>query len=1094
MAATLVALALCSAAPTASAYTTRIHIALSNEIHDALVASGDGTVQLRLSPYSVKLPDEDAAAILAYPKAFRAGAIGPDNMVFPGMTDMSHALGLDPYRQCELLYAEAFTQRERAYALGCFLHGSSDAVAHHFVNYFAGETFTLTPLETSRVSGYINMVRHIITESMIQEGLYEHDPALLGAAAMSHTIVKDFVLRAYFDTGSALWKTMSKHAVAKLDAYRAANPSATLAEALQALDLGPAEYLVMLPLYVKELHAMRLEIRPFIEGEITTMQADTELGVTAGTDGVLGTPDDSTDCTATCPNKASKYFAYVNMLAPRVDADGDVLPPAVEKITDKLGDDLDRFMPAYVDTIALLSAQLNAGVTAKGSGFDMSTALLNSVMAPLNNWVDRATTIDYNSIKVAVLPSWLITFTEGLGLDVTWIIRDIFKPYTDAVRAVIRDYVIAEARTFLNGYLVAYETDRDAVIAYNTSLLNTAAAPDLGGNTLDFITDSGLWGYSFNMVAVTLGNHEVMLSTDEVTTGPASFDASYTLSWSQAGQCDYLAPAVFPLGMDVSALLTVSTDKVYPATAAGDAPVECHAGSLSAFGTPSMSTCAVTTLDDLIAGPGYTGSLSRAYPPEFSSGSPACRNLTVPGLPTPTAAGTAPRPAAADDGDRVTAGTGCSAAGAEGHGGAAVLLFLMVILMSRRARRGALIAALAGVMSLSAVACGGGGSGGGDGGSDTTDAGVGTPDASGDSPDGSGGTPDAGPDYSGVLLGALGNSVWTATQVRDERYGSVTRLYELHIDASSLRWVETRNPFGPARLRTMRSFHVHRDGITVDTVVKSPEGWPPHPDNGDREVWKLKVIDGSPRTLQITDASSVVWELTEGPAAAPTTGLTATVRAFATGVDSPYQAFCDNISFGGTSTDSDPDRRIVWDFARGLTDVQLLGEDRAAGVSLGTWDGEPWSITDVLGFRPQDGGGTQLSDTANFTVHYQGTLDFAGGELGVREIDDHVEDAFWVFLAGKVGSTNAADLFMEVHNYAWANRTDCAPFPSNVDECFGTFGAGGLPVEIIVVRCTETLEDEMLLQMKIAGGPWTAVESLSFSPVVNDTLFPPSGL
>ena len=122
-------LALLALPSVASAYTTRVHIVMANEVREALIASGDGTIELRWSGATVRLPPEDADAIVNQPLAFRAGAIGPDNTVFPGMTDGSHGVHQDPYGQCELLYMEAITEVERAYALGCFLHGATDAVA-----------------------------------------------------------------------------------------------------------------------------------------------------------------------------------------------------------------------------------------------------------------------------------------------------------------------------------------------------------------------------------------------------------------------------------------------------------------------------------------------------------------------------------------------------------------------------------------------------------------------------------------------------------------------------------------------------------------------------------------------------------------------------------------------------------------------------------------------------------------------------------------------------------------------------------------------------------------------------------------------------
>ena len=68
----------------------------------------------------MRIPQVDADAIVNQPLAFRAGAVGPDNTVFPAVTDGTHSVHQDPYRQCELLYLEAFTEAERAYALAAF--------------------------------------------------------------------------------------------------------------------------------------------------------------------------------------------------------------------------------------------------------------------------------------------------------------------------------------------------------------------------------------------------------------------------------------------------------------------------------------------------------------------------------------------------------------------------------------------------------------------------------------------------------------------------------------------------------------------------------------------------------------------------------------------------------------------------------------------------------------------------------------------------------------------------------------------------------------------------------------------------------------
>ncbi|MCA9694844.1 MAG: hypothetical protein KC636_35020, partial [Myxococcales bacterium] len=60
----LLACALAAAAPIeAHAYSTRVHIMIANEIREALIASGDGSIPLLHAPYAVQLSDEDFQAI-----------------------------------------------------------------------------------------------------------------------------------------------------------------------------------------------------------------------------------------------------------------------------------------------------------------------------------------------------------------------------------------------------------------------------------------------------------------------------------------------------------------------------------------------------------------------------------------------------------------------------------------------------------------------------------------------------------------------------------------------------------------------------------------------------------------------------------------------------------------------------------------------------------------------------------------------------------------------------------------------------------------------------------------------------------------------
>src|SRR6185295_6095204 len=101
----LVALLVVVVPTRAKAYTTRVHIALANEMRDALIAGGGHAIKLKQGDAMVKIRDEDARAIMGFPLAFRAGAIGPDNMIFPGMTAPSHAIFQRSFEQCEVLYS-----------------------------------------------------------------------------------------------------------------------------------------------------------------------------------------------------------------------------------------------------------------------------------------------------------------------------------------------------------------------------------------------------------------------------------------------------------------------------------------------------------------------------------------------------------------------------------------------------------------------------------------------------------------------------------------------------------------------------------------------------------------------------------------------------------------------------------------------------------------------------------------------------------------------------------------------------------------------------------------------------------------------------
>jgi MYXO-CTERM domain-containing protein len=1084
------------ATTTAHAYTTRVHISLANDIREDLIANGDGTLRLRWSDFAVTLPPEDVDAIINQPLAFRAGAVGPDNMVFPGMTDATHAVDQNPYRQCQLLYEDAITETERAYALGCFLHGSSDAIAHHFVNYFTGETFTLNPISVGRSSSWSNVVGHVTTEGLIQDAFLAADPSRFSMGALQHDIPRSFVLRNYFQEDAPLWQLMSRHARARLDAARAADPSRTLPAAVAAAGLAPYEYLVLAPVFVRETDASRADLRSWVEGEIADMQDPTSargssLLVGPGPDGMLGTRDDDTACTTSCAASYAQYTTYIRLLEPRRDAGGRELPSAFDKIVDELGQDLAGLLPALLEVVENLSAALNSELLPGTSGLDFDRIAIEGYFLPLQTWLDDTTTIDWTTVVNAVAPEWLVDldrFLDSLGVpwDLATLLDTIFAPVLDGIRETVRDYVIGTARTYVNDLTAEYRATYATWQSDERAALAAAAPAGLTGDTLDYVEDSGLWAYSFNVVAVTLADHRVMLvDGDPITDGPTSFDASYTPRWSQLGLCDYLGRAVFPEGFDVRALLSVHDGAtLHPSSVGVDSPVECHDGDLTRFGTPSETSCAHTDLAALAGTP--VGSVSRAFPPDYSAGMPRCVGLAIPGLPDPPVGTDGGVPggdggpgADGGDGPPGAGGCGCSVPAHRGDTPLFWPLLVLLVLARRRARRlsgrGAGRWALL-ALAVTLVGCPDPSTDSDVPGGSDTPGGADAPDE--DAGGGDTGTRmDTGPDPRRVLMEALGTSTWSARQTRFEPSGGgggmVERAYELQFRASSLEWAEIRNPFGPARRRRLRVFTIERDGTTVNSTVMNPDTWPVDPMDGTMESWLFTVTPGTPRTLTIESVETGAIEVFQEEAwPAPTGGLTAEVRVF--GPDGAMgSAAC------GNSTTFD--RPTIMAFARGASVEMPIERDVMAGAPIESWSASTaFGVTDVAGFDQL--GGTLVTDQSNFVVRYTGTVAAPSGTIRMREADDVVDGGLFVFAGANVGSTSISDLFLEAQFFTFIpDATD--------DEVSGTFAPGDVDFEAILWRCAGGDATDLQIDVGAGYGP---VSTAITSPIIDAALFPPA--
>ncbi|MFO0575938.1 MAG: hypothetical protein U1A78_18215 [Polyangia bacterium] len=1069
----------CSSQP-ARAFSTRVHILVANKVREALIASPQGRIPLYGGSHGVTLSDADRRALIEQPLAFRAGAIGPDNMAFPGMTDPSHAIEQQPFTQCDLLYKAALTDEERAYAMGCFLHGSTDAIAHHYVNFMSGETFTLTPITSGRASNFSNVVRHILAEGMIQKAAFTLDPQGFSIGQLSHTIPKSFLLRTYLDVNSPLWQLMTRRSRAKFDAAVAKDPSANLFSIISGLGLATGDHLAMAPLYLRHIDKLRQNMVTSINATVAALQDQTtadgaKLKPTAGPDGKLGTSDDRTACSATCPDLYAKYFVYIGLLAPRYDAQNRELPSALNKISEKLRTDLEDFLPAYIATAEQLSAKLNAPLSATNAdAFELDAALIDQLFKPLTDWVVRTTTLDYQTAITATVPDWLIQLQNalqavGVNVSIPNIVRALLEPFLQPIKDALKAYVIDQAKVFLNDLSREYKAQLDVINLEYKMRLASYAPVGISGNTLDRFFESGLYVTAFNIAATALASHAAVLPVgdDPVGIGPASFDASHTMAWMQPAICNYLRGPVFPLGADVRALLSVQPVGMAALVArvSADSPVECHSGSLSMFtAMPGPAACEVIETPELVADPLHRGSPTRAYPPQFAAVQPTCQDIEVPGLPPPP-----PKPDNNNNSGDGSQSTGCAVAGprggSSGGAGAQLALALLLIpglLLLRRRRRAVLLAGFLGAGLLGASGCSPSEMSG-----DAMDMGV-AGDMTWVPPDLPPGSAER-----QAMLATLEGTVWQGLQTRAGKM----RAFELRFNSKSLLWAEVQNPYGPARRRELRFFNIEDDGKTAHTTVITPTDWTdPDKQNGRKDDFTLEVVPGTPRKLRVTRLGTPggTEEYTEGAWPKPTAGLTATVRVFTSGgaVD---KAFCTSGANGFTYG-------TLFDFARGKSAQPVIAQDLMAGAKLLKWRDATgqnrFAVSDVPSFS--DLGGTALSDQANFLVHYQGVVHHPGGALQLREQNDVVEDGIWVFLDKNVGS---GTFFLEVHGFVFPDGT--------ADEPSTNLPAGDIPIEIIVARCAKQISD-IDVEMKLAGGSYQLVGNAPTGSTISDTLFPPA--
>lgn len=723
---------------TASAYSVKVHIHIANEIRDELVRNWDavdcdpaedaycGKPAVRLlgpgdETRFVVLSEENARAIRDNPEYWRGGAIGPDNTVFPGMTDPSHAWHFAPFSQCQAMLEATADSAERAYALGCFLHGITDNNVHHVVNYFTGETFTLFPKDAAEDDelgfSLLNVVRHMTVESKIEKALEGARPGAFTTDKLRHKIATDLYRRVYLspdEGGRGLWHWFAGDLVErKNDALRAAqlegfDPSMHLETSIEDIrasgatveldgrvmqaymdflstggsvdvlepgGLAPYHYVLLLPELVEDVKRL-----------LDIAQADGEAKLAA----TLAEWQAEGECSVTCPLLRGRKELYEHLFAAQAGG-----PSRFEEAVVLKKAELDGITAGYVESVETLS---NLIVTKGASA--LTAEEIAMAVAPVDEALDQVTDFPYD----VLFPQWAADVIDSVGP-----LRAFLEGSVRLVTEQFKEHIVARMSgytTLLKGQLLSLTPQaiedlhekarelRDIAVAQVDQARLDALGLDLSDAdaALENFAGSVLYMNSYNSVAGALANQEVVFSqapTSFYGGGPVSFDASYQVGYTQLSVCDDLAKVFYPCG--TSAIESLQGD--YEACEQLDivSPemephVECHDGSAVQWADdPNPAQCVKRDFEQVISPEeGHLGSYSLAFPSELADRGPECFSPVVPGITAEDGSFDDPGGEAVDaDGGE----SGCGCTSGDDSPLAGLLMLSMVGLLRRRRAR-----------------------------------------------------------------------------------------------------------------------------------------------------------------------------------------------------------------------------------------------------------------------------------------------------------------------------------------------------------------------------------------------------------------------
>lgn len=747
----LFVMGLAGAPSRASAFSVSVHMYLANSIHDELARNLEvtGRPLLRiLTPdgrtVRIELDADDARAILDYPEYFRGGAIGPDNTVFTGLTDPSHAWQFRPFAQCEALYEEARAQErrveatgvdpadvpkaERAYALGCFLHGVTDNAAHHTVNFFSGETFTLYPVDAAEdgMLGFslINVVRHIVVESRFQRSLETEDASFgdlerqragimrtpLDASALEHRLATDLMARVYFDQGDGgptdLWASFVGDRIEqKRTALRLAlglGPSDDIVATLAGSDDPWTDDLTAVQAYVLFLSSTGMAPADYVLFMPELLRDVRRLYEIANEQGRRQAQELSPIL------RPISYRLVNNAFAPRNAADEvDWTATGLsrfEVVMQQKFVEFDGVLPAFLQTIENVS-NLNTTVGIVNSTPEQRAA----AVAPLRERIQAITDIH-----------WEILFSETTLalLEEVQSVRDAIQEITDLIRTRIREFVLERIQQYLDQLAAEARALAEEVDAHLDQKLTDsidglrmrvgeleASAPDeatreayanlrqsleVGGGPFASMLDSVLYMNAYNSAAGVIARHDAVVAPGSAMfDGPVSFDASYQLEYNQLALCPELRSAFYPCGTSAGEMLQADFRNCMPipgVSAELEPPIECHGGSATMFTVPTEASCMGVPLDVIRTAPAPLGSYTLAFPPSadaLGALAPTCR---LSGLELETEE-PMPRPDGGVDPDPMMTGeSGCDCS-ASGSGSSLIPFGGVLWALMRRRRR-----------------------------------------------------------------------------------------------------------------------------------------------------------------------------------------------------------------------------------------------------------------------------------------------------------------------------------------------------------------------------------------------------------------------